>query len=202
MLKFSAELFGTLFLTLAVGLSGNPVAAGLILAALIYLFSDISGSHFNPAISLAAWVSGKISLDQLLLHLAAQLTGAVFGAFLVWQLSGITHVASPSPSTGTYEFIVVEFLFSFLFVLIFLFMVYPGEKRRNPIFGLMIGLTFYGSYIIAEPISGTGLNPAFTSAFVLADFLNNGFSYYYLPIYILAPLLGGLVASFVYKKMV
>jgi glycerol uptake facilitator-like aquaporin len=201
MLKFSAELIGSLFLTLAIGLSGNPVAAGLILAALIYLFSDISGSHFNPAISLAAWVSGKISLDQLLFYLAAQLIGAFFGAFLVWQISGITHVVNSSPSTGTYEFVVVEFLFSFLFVLIFLFMVYPAKKQRNPVFGLMIGLTFYGCYIIAEPISGTGLNPSLTSAFVLVDTFNNGISYFYLPIYILAPLLGGLAASYVYKKM-
>jgi len=201
MLKFSAELFGSLFLTLAVGLSGNPMAAGLILAALIYLFSDISGSHFNPAVSLAAWITGKISPDQLLFYVTAQLIGAVFGAFLVWQISGISHVASPSHSTGTYEFIAVELLFSFLFVLLFLFMVYPSKKQRNPVFGLMIGLTFYGSYMIAEPISGTGLNPALTSAFVLIDFLNNGFSYYYLPIYIFAPLLGGLAASFIYKKL-
>lgn len=202
MLKYTAELFGSFFLTIAIGLSGNPLAAGFILAALVYLFSDLSGSHFNPAVSLAAWVAGKLTLQEMLAYILSQLSGAIAGAFFVWRISDSTHIARPSQSTATFEFIAVELLFSLIFVLIFLYMVYPAKKRRNPVFGIMIGFTFAAAYIIAEPISGTGLNPATAAAFILADTLNNGYSHYYLPIYLLAPMVGGLAASAVYKKLV
>lgn len=202
MLKYNAELFGSLFLTIAIGLSGNPLAVGSILAALVYLFSDLSGSHFNPAVSLAAWVTGKLTIQEMLGYIFSQISGAIAGAFIVWRISDSTHTARPSQSTGTIEFIAVELIFSLIFVLIFLYMIYPDKKRRNPVYGIMIGLTFAAAYIIAEPISGTGLNPATTAAFILADTLNNGYSHYYLPIYILAPLVGGLAASAIYKKLV
>jgi aquaporin Z len=178
------------------------LAAGSILAALVYLFSDISGSHYNPAVTIAAWVAGKLNLQQMFGYIFFQLTGAIAGAFAVWRISDSTHIARPAQSTGTIEFIAIELLFSLFFVLIFLYMVYPAKKRRNPVYGIMIGLTFAAAYIIAEPISGTGLNPATTTAFIIADTFNNGYSHYYLPIYLLAPLVGGLTASAIYSKLV
>lgn len=202
MAKFYSELIGVFFLTITIGLTASPIATGLILAALIYFAQDISGSHFNPAISLAAWIGDEISTKQLIRYLFAQFSGAIVGAFFVWWLMGSTHTNQPNQSTSTFEFIAVEFTFTMLFVLIFLYMMYPIRKRRNPVFGLVIGLTFAGCYIITEPISGTGLNPVTATAFIISDTLNNGYSYYFLPTYILAPLLGGLGAIFIYKKMI
>ena len=200
--KFYSELIGVFFLTLTIGLTSSPVAVGLILAALVYFAADISGSHFNPAISLASWISDEISTNQFIRYLSAQFLGAITAAFLVWWLRGTTHTSQPGQATSTFEFIAVEFVFSVLFVLIFLFMMYPVRKRRNPVFGLVIGLAFAGCYMISEPITGTGLNPVLATAFIITDTINHGYSYYYLPVYVLAPLLGGLGAVTIYKKLV
>lgn len=201
MYKFHSEVIGVFFLTLAVGLSTNFLAIGFILAALIYVGSDYSGSHYNPAVSLAVWISEEISTNQFIKYLAAQFLGAVLGTLFVWWLAGTTFASQPSQSTGMAEFIAVEIFFSLLFVLVFLFMMYPNRKRKNPVYGLVIGLVFAACYIVTDPISGAGLNPALSAGFILMDTINHGYSYYNTAIYLLAPLIGGLGAAFLYKKL-
>lgn len=197
--KFFTEFTGIFFITIIVGISANPLAPGLLLAAMLYVASEFSEPHFNPAVSMAAWLVGEINLSEFISYLSAQISGAFTGALFIWWLSDTTFITAPAQSTQTFEFISVEVLFSFLFVLVFLFMMYPA-RRKNPLFGLIIGLTLSGCYMITEPISGPGLNPALNTAYIFFDWLNSGYSYYYLPVYLLAPLVGGLGAAFVYKK--
>lgn|SRR5690554_2022433 len=198
--KFFAEFIGMFFITIVVGISADPIGTGLLLAAMIYIVSDFAVPHFNPAVSLAAWLSGEITFNDFTSYLSAQIPGAFTGALFIWWLSGTSFITQPAQSTQTYEFIAIEVLFSFLFVLVFLVLMYP-YKRKNPVFGLVIGLTLAGCYLITEPISGSGLNPAMNSGYIFFDWLNNGYSYYYLPVYILAPLIGGMGAAFAYRRM-
>src|SRR5476649_719602 len=67
----------------AVGLLGVALAHGLILAIMISAFGAISGGHFNPAVSVGAWVAGKIDRTTLLTYIAAQLIGASVAGFLL-----------------------------------------------------------------------------------------------------------------------
>lgn len=201
MLKFFTELTGTLLLTFAVAYLADPLTAGLILAAAVYIGSDLSGAHFNPAVSLAAWLNRKIDSTQFLLYLTAQLTGASVAAIAYWKFSGLALAMEPSASTGTPEFLTIEILFSFLFVLMFLFMMYPDRVRKNHIFGLMIGLTFAGGLMISEPVTGSALNPALAAGFAVADYLNQGYSYYFLLIHFFAPLAGGLIAAYIHRMI-
>ncbi|MEX0906591.1 MAG: aquaporin [Balneolaceae bacterium] len=198
--KFFTEFIGTFLITIVAGISANPFAIGLLLAAMIYIAIDFSVPHFNPAVSMAALMTGDITLNEFTSYLSAQIPGAFTGGLFVWWLSGTGFVSEPAQSTGAFEFITIEVLFSFLFVWVFLAMIYPS-RRRNPVFGLVIGLTLTGCYMITEPLSGPGLNPVMSSSFVFFDWINNGYSYYYLPVYILAPLVGGLGAAFANKKM-
>ncbi len=202
MLKLHAEFIGMFFITIAVGISSNPLAAGLLLVALVYLFSGFSGAHFNPAVTLAAWITDDISTRHLTTNLLAHAAGAIAGAFFVWWILGISHNQQPSASLGAFEFATLELVFSFLFVLVFLFVMYPLKRRKNPIYGLIIGLTFAGCYFITEPLSSTGLNPAFSTAFILIDYINNGQAYFYLPIYLFSPLVGGVLAGLLYKRYI
>lgn len=198
--KFYAELIGTLFLTTIAGVTSEPLAVGLLLGSMVYVAVTVSDAHFNPAVSLAAWMLKEITLSEFLRNLTAQFAGAVAGAAIVWWLSGTTYTTEPAQSTHTFDFIAVELLFSSLFVLVFLVMMYP-QKRKNPVFGLVIGLAFAGCYMVSQPISGTGLNPALNTGYILLDWINSGYSYYYLPVYILAPITGGVGAVLAYRRL-
>lgn len=200
MLKFFTELIGALLLTLAIGYSADPLAAGFILAALTYLASGVSGAHFNPAVTLAAWICREISLRRMSLHLLAQITGATAGAWLIAWLTGMNIRMEPPSSSGIAEMILLDVVFTLIFVLLFLYMLYPSKKQRNPVYGLMVGLAFTGGLMVAEPSTGTTLNPAISLGFIAIDYLNHGFSYFYASSYILAPLVGGMFAGLVYQR--
>ncbi|PWN08226.1 MIP/aquaporin family protein [Rhodohalobacter mucosus] len=202
MQKYQAELIGVLFLTLAIGLTSSPLAIGLILGTLVYLFSDASGAHLNPAVSVACWARDEISTRQLWSYLMAQLSGAVPAVVFLWWFTGGTYAPMPESSVGTLRFIALELILSLLFVLTYLGMMYPPRRRKNPAFGFVIGLVFGACYMITIPITGMGLNPVTTTMFIVADTLNNGYSYYYLPVYLIAPLLGGLAAVFIYGRVI
>jgi glycerol uptake facilitator-like aquaporin len=201
MLKYYIEFFGTFLLVTALGISGDPIAIGLLLAALIYIGADLSGGHFNPAVTLAAWAADEIPASGLTGTFTSQILGALTASGFVWWLSGSTFVTQPNPSTSIAGFIAVEFVFSFLFILTFLSFVYPDRRRRNPLYGLMAGGMLGACYLFAEPYSGIGLNPALNIGFTSADTINNGYSYYHLPIYILSPLVGGLAAAYTHVKI-
>lgn len=202
MKKYAAEGFGTFFLALALGLTSDPIAIAAVLIALVYICIGVSDAHFNPGISLAVWVRGKITLRELFGYTASQITGAAAGAGTCWWIAGTTYYSVPGAQTGTFQFITVELLLSLLFYTVFLCMIYPSTRRRSPVFGLIAGIVFAGCLMISEPIAGFGLNPATTSAFALFDLINLGVAYQYLPVYILAPGIAGFIAAFFHKQII
>ncbi|MEX0660434.1 MAG: aquaporin [Balneolaceae bacterium] len=199
MKKFAAEGVGTFFLTAVIGITADPISIGLLLTALIYIAIHVCDSHFNPAISLAAWIGGRIDTSELGVYISGQFFGAVTGGAFVWWISKLTYGPAPDQATLPYEFILIEILFSFLFILLFLCMIYPARRRRNPLFGAIIGIGLAGCYLVTAPISGTGLNPAMSSGFILFDYINNGSSYQHLPVYLLAPGVGAIAAAYAHK---
>ncbi len=199
MKKFAAEGVGTFFLAAVIGFTTDPIAIGLILTALIYIFIHVSDSHFNPAISIAAWVRGRIDASELGVYISGQLFGAVAGGAFVWWISKLTYGPAPDQTTLPFEFILVELLFSFLFILLFLCMIYPSRRRKNPLFGVIVGIGLAGCYLVTLPITGTGLNPAMSIGFILFDYINNGSSYHHLPVYLLASGIGAIAAAYAHK---
>lgn len=202
MKKFTAECVGTFFLVVVIGITTDPIAIGLILTALIYITISVSGSHFNSAISLAAWIGGRIDTSELAVYISGQFFGAVVGGAFVWWISKFTYGPSPDQATLPYEFILVEALFSFLFIVLFLCMIYPARRRKNPMFGAIVGIGLAGCYLVTVPITGTGLNPAMSTGFILFDYINNGSSYQHLPVYLLAPGVGAIAAAYAHKFLI
>lgn len=76
MLKYVAEFLGTLILLLAILKYKSPIAIGLALIAAIYFFGNISGGHFNPAVSFMNYLNGMMPQQELLKYVAAQLLAA------------------------------------------------------------------------------------------------------------------------------
>lgn len=85
-LSFGFNLAGTSF---AAGVLATAFAFGLVLLALAYVLGPISGCHVNPAVTIGAWLSGRVTLRDTVGYWAAQFVGGILGALVLWgTLSG------------------------------------------------------------------------------------------------------------------
>ena len=89
MRKYITEFIGTFFLVLTVGLTGNPLAIGAALMVMIYAGGHISGAHYNPAVTLAVLLRGKISGAEAIIYMGVQLAGAIAAALIVIVFKGV-----------------------------------------------------------------------------------------------------------------
>jgi aquaporin Z len=83
-LPLVAEFFGTFALLMAIFVTGNAFVIGGTLAVLVLLLGDVSGSHVNPAVSLAMLLKGAISSTEFVTYSMAQLAGAA-AAFYAYR---------------------------------------------------------------------------------------------------------------------
>ena len=75
--KFIAEFIGTLALVYVILATGKPLAIGLALALIIMIIGGISGGHVNPAVSFAMYLGGKLSQEDLIPYIIAQVSGGI-----------------------------------------------------------------------------------------------------------------------------
>ncbi len=75
-LPLIAEFLGTFFLLVSILVTGNFLVIGGALAAIVFLIGGISGAHVNPAVSLAFYMKGALSMTELVTYAAVQLAGA------------------------------------------------------------------------------------------------------------------------------
>ncbi|MTI86350.1 MAG: aquaporin family protein [Balneolaceae bacterium] len=194
MQKYIMEALGTFFLVLVYGFTGNEIAVGLILSALMYVGAHISGAHFNPAVSLAFYFNGKISFKQLFGYFSSQIIAAFLAAIVIYYFTSSVFYVEPPYDTNIYQQAGAELSLTFIFVWVVLaFMTLP-RYRNNPMFGIIIGLTFSGILITGTKISGGVFNPAISLGPALFDLLMQGNSIYYSLLYTLAPFAGGALA--------
>jgi aquaporin Z len=208
--KYLAELIGTLILVglgsmgiLAVGgatgaaeIIAIAFAFGLALLAGIWVVGHVSGAHFNPAVTLAMLLDGRISLSDAIGYWVAQFAGASVGSLIVLAASGsrqaVAGTATAYSDLGTA--ITVEILLTAVFV--WLIMTTTSFTRsRGHHAPIAIALTLVGIHLAGIPFSGASVNPArsFGPA-VVGDSLGSG-----LLVYIYAPLIGAVVAFALYR---
>src|SRR5438128_2101359 len=93
--KITAELLGTFLLVFAgtatavltqVDIVATALAFGLSLLVGVYAFGRVSGAHFNPAVSVGAALSGRMSWNQVPLYAGAQVAGGIIASFVLWVL--------------------------------------------------------------------------------------------------------------------
>lgn len=200
-MKYLYELIGTFFLVLTVGmtvLSPNgagplaPLAIGSALAVMVYAGGHVSGGHYNPAVSLAAFLRGKLSSSDLPLYWIAQLIGGAAAAFLTLYFKGAPGkpmALQPIPA------LIAEFLFTFALCYVVLNTAMSRATSGNSYFGFAIGFTvLVGAYAVGA-ISGGAFNPAVALGMVLMN-LATWANYW---IYAVANLAGGAVAALVFR---
>ena len=201
--KYLVEFIGTFFLVFTVGccvLFDIPgvipaIAIGMVLMVMVYAGGHVSGGHYNPAVSLAAVVRGALPAKELLPYWVAQILGSVAAAFLILQM-----VTPPAySSTVNYEstgLIIGEFLFTFALCYVVLLTATSPETEGNSYYGLAIGSTvMVGIFAVGSAICYGAFNPAVAlglGTMQIADWQS-------ILLTVLANLLGGFAAAFMYK---
>jgi aquaporin Z len=201
--KYLYEFIGTFFLVLTVGMTvlnpGSiglfaPIAIGSVLALMIYAGGHISGGHYNPAVSLAVALRGKLDKQDLLFYWLAQLVAGAVAAFTVLYLKG-PGAAAPLAHFDSIRALIAEFLFTFALCYVVLNVATARETENNSYFGWAIGFTvLVGAYAVGT-ISGGAFNPAVALGVTLMHLS----AWENLWIFIVANLLGAVVAALVFN---
>ena len=215
MKKGIAEAIGTFVLVLfgtgtavlgqgidGVGILGIAMAFGLSIIAMAYTIGTVSGCHVNPAVSIAMFVNKRITSTELVRYLIGQIVGATLGSlvlryFLVSSNLETTNLGQNGfgALTVTGAFL-VEFILTFVFVLVII--IVTGIKGNAQFAGLVIGFTLVLIHLLGIPMTGTSVNPA--RSFGPALFAG-GEALSQLWLFILAPILGGVLAAIVGKTV-
>ena len=177
---------------LQTGLLGISIAHLVIFTIIVYSFQTISGAHFNPVVSLIFWIRKQINTKSFVEYVAIQLTASVFASFILSITLGKgTNLAPTLPANGmVQESFFLEILLTFILLCVILFVSQSHNRRiSRGLFGIAVGSTIAFDVFFGAPISGASMNPARTFGPAV---MNLNFEYFY--IYIIAPLIGGLLA--------
>ena len=200
MRKYVTEFIGTFFLVLTIGLTvlnGTefaPLAIGASLMIMVYMGGHVSGGHYNPAVSLAVLLRGKMaSVGEFAMYVVSQCLGAIAAALTVYVILGRTF--APAPAATVTGAVAVELLYTFALALVVLNSAVAVKTLGNSFYGLAIGFTIVVAAFAGGPISGGAFNPAVGFGPIVVDALISGGSLANLWIYLVAPLIGGALAA-------
>lgn len=201
--KLVTEAIGTFFLVLTIGLvvtAGQPlapIAIGSALVVMVYMGGSVSGAHYNPAVTLAVLLRGKVTAAEAVGYVGAQLGGAVLAALAVWGVTGQTFVPAPdaAATASVGAVVLVEALFTFALALVVLNVATARETEGNSYFGLAIGFTVMVGAFAGGPVSGGAFNPAVGLGPAFVHGLIGGGEVGHVIWYIVGPLLGGALAA-------
>ncbi|MCH8129299.1 MAG: aquaporin [Acidobacteria bacterium] len=208
--KLLAELFGAYVLVL-VGTTAILAATdgewsariiaiafgfGLALLAGLYAFGEVSGGHFNPAVSLAMALDGRIGWGLMIQYWVAQIAGAVLAGFTLVAATSKAEVATTATifSGELWEAFVFEAVFAAIFIAVIL-KVTSSADNSSTVF-LAISLTLVAIHLALIPFTGASVNPARSLGSGVA-----GGVWEDQWVYWIAPLVGGAVGWGVHKAV-
>jgi aquaporin Z len=199
------EFIGTFFLVFTVCLTVTgevpmaPLAIGCSLMVMVYMGGHISGGHYNPAVSLAVVLRGKMPGKDFIPYVVAQVLGAVVAAYLSSVIFGRTIPIAPSANASVMAALLVEILFTFALALVVLNVATHPDVKGNSFYGLAIGFTIVVAAFAGGGISGGAFNPAVGTGITLIHALLGGGSFASWWLYLVGPFAGGALAAVVYK---
>ena len=203
--KFVVELLGTFALVFigagaaamgAGGLVGVALASGLVVATLVYLHGHISGSHINPAVTLAIVIAGKMTSKEAVSYWIAQFMGGALGAAALFFIFGNADnglgATVLAEGVGPLQGFLLEMLLTFFLANAYLQGLVKGNAGNFA--GFAIGMTVVLAILMGAPLTGASLNPARTFGPALFTGTMNIFW-----IYLLGTAAGGTLAALFYK---
>ena len=175
---------------------GIAVTFGLIVMAMIYTFGDISGSHLNPAVTIAFAFIHKIAISEAIKYIFSQIVGALLASLtLHFLFPENQNLGATLPAGSESQSFILEFILTFFLMLIVLH-TSQGTKEVQNLTGIVIGSTVLLEALFAGPICGASMNPARS----LSPALISG-NLQHLWLYIVSPILGAIAATLAWKKI-
>jgi aquaporin Z len=204
MRRYVTEFIGTFGLVLTIGCvvisdsSLAPLAIGGVLAALVFAGGHISGAHYNPAVTLAVFLRGRVRGIDVLPYFAAQIAGGLLGAVAARLIVSPASIESLSFSGREIAVaLAAEFLFTFLLAYVVLNVATSQDHDDNSFYGLAIGFIVFAGAAAVGGLSGAAFNPAVAigaSAIGL-------FSWSTIWIFLVANFTGGAIAAYVFRLL-
>ena len=226
MKKYIAEFIGT-FVLVTVGCgtamlvgcdaaSGSgylltALAFGLSIVAMAYSIGNISGCHINPAVSLAMLIDGQMTTKDFVGYVVAQCLGALCGSGVLaatFSLGGVTDQTGALGSNSlsgvngsAIAGLLVEIVLTFIFVMAIMG-VTSSKAGHGSFGGLVIGLSLVLVHILGIGLTGTSVNPARSiGPAIVAAIMGNTEPLACVWVFIVGPLVGGALASVVYRYL-
>lgn len=214
--KLTAEVIGTFILVFfgcgaaviggtAIGFTGISLAFGLAIVAAAYGLGAISGAHLNPAVSFGMVAAGRMTISDAISYSIAQIIGAILAAGVLYLIAsgstgwtgGLGANGYGTGYLGEYSLtaaLMFEVVMTFLFVTVILGATGSGSALGFA--GLAIGLTLAAIHLVGINVTGVSVNPARSIGPAL---FSGGSALTQLWVFIVAPLVGGLLAGALYK---
>ncbi len=209
--KYIAEFFGTFVLVFiacgaamnGMAIAGVALAFGLVIVAMAFSIGNISGCHINPAVSLAMFLDGRLSLTDFIGYLIAQFAGGIAGAGILATMWGDTdylancsnhYIYTQTGDERIFAAFVLEVILTFIFVFVIMRVTSEAETSKNA--GLFIGAALTLVHLVGINFTGTSVNPA--RSFGPALFAGDA-ALEQVWVFLLAPLVGGALAAFAAK---
>ncbi len=199
--KLLMEFIGTFFLVLVVSFTGNPMAIGVVLVALVYMGGYISGAHYNPAVTIALWIANKIEAIVAMKYIVVQMLAGIIAAAFFNVIDGTKFLPSPALDADIAAAFLIEAVLTFLLCSVVLHVAATDKTKGNNYFGIAIGFTLLAIAYVGGPISGGAFNPAVGVSPLLYDFVNFGPHFLNITLYLIGPVVGGILAGMVYKSL-
>lgn len=227
MKKYIAEFIGTFVLVAlacgvaavvgcndAAGKIATSLAFGLVIVAMSYSIGHISGCHINPAVSVAMFLSRKLSLKDLLGYVVAQIVGGFLGAMAValfaggWDIGGCVNGIAGIQEQWNFDYdvsamfiaLAIEVILTFIFVFAIFGATY--KKEHSSLSGLIIGGALTLVHLIGTSLTGTSVNPARSiGPAIVYAFSGDPSGLITIWIFIVGPLVGAVLAAIVWRLL-
>lgn len=223
--RLTAEVLGTAFLVF-VGVGSVPAtlmvngdapftmadlgmisfAFAAVVVATVYALGHISGNHINPAVTLGLAVTGKFPWSRVPAYWAAQVVGALIGAWAILGVLGAKAsevglgVAAFGTGVGHGQAFIAEFVGTF--ILVFTVFGVIDRKAAPGFAGVAIGLVVFAAIIPVAPATSAAINPARAiGPMVIQQLAGGEVKWAQLPVYLAAELLAGALAALAYVIM-
>lgn len=207
--KYIAELIGTFALVFCgtgaiiindltngtVSHVGIALTFGLIVLVMIYALGNVSGAHINPAVSIAFCFTDRFDSKKLLGYVFAQVSGGILASGVLSSLFREHQSLGATIPLGDWQqSFILELILTYFLMFVILFV--SQNKAVSQFTGVAVGATVMLEALFAGPITGASMNPARSIApAIVSGNLSE------LWIYILAPIIGALLAALTWKVM-
>jgi aquaporin Z len=200
MKRLIMEFLGTFFFIFTIAMTGNPWAIASMLMAWMYIGGYISGAHYNPMVSLAVALRGRLNWHDLPGYMIAQILGGFVAYGMTLFIRGSIALPHPGTHITLLQAFITEILLAFVLALVVLATATWDKFKGNTIFGFAIGFTIPALAVLGSPISGGLFNPAIAlGSYLFGAIKGMPISWLHLAMYVGGAFIGGVLAAYAFR---